>query len=97
MKYAAEVIGLMSVYPGRRFKVRQIVNHAAPGSTPKQRMSIREGIRRVLLSLEDSGQVASTRAEVPNGANAEYWWKPQHEVLANRNANRDNFGRALAP
>lgn len=74
MKYAREVIDLMGVYPGRRFKVRQIVNHAAPNATPKQRASIRVSIHRVLRQLEGSGQVESTRAAVVNGADAEYWW-----------------------
>ncbi|AWB32365.1 hypothetical protein DBV39_00065 [Orrella marina] len=78
MKYAREVIDLMAAYPGRRFKIRQIVNHAAPWATPRQRQSIREGVRRVVLSLEENGQVCSTRSQVCNGGDAEYWWKPQH-------------------
>ena len=30
MKYAKEVIDLMAAYPGRRFKMKQIINYAAP-------------------------------------------------------------------
>lgn len=97
MKYAREVIDLMGAHPGRRFKVRNLVNSIAPHASPRARASIREGVRRVLLALEESGQVGSTREEVPYGADGEYWWKPQHEILANRNANRDNIGRGLAP
>ena len=97
MKYAREVIELMGAHPGRRFKVRNLVNAIAPRASTRARASIREGVRRVLVALEDSGQVGSTREEVANGADGEYWWKPQHEVLANRNANRDNIGRGLAP
>lgn len=97
MKYAREVIELMGACPGRRFKVRHIVNSVAPHAPAKRRASIREGVRRVLLALEESGQVGSTREEVANGADGEYWWKPQHEVLANRNANRHNIARDFAP
>lgn len=97
MKYAHEVISLMGALPGVRFKMRRIVNSVAPRATPKQRASIREGVRRVLYALEESGQVASTRQEIQYGADAEYWWKPQHEVVADRNANRNNTCRALTP
>ncbi|UOK17259.1 hypothetical protein vBBaMIFTN8_72 [Bordetella phage vB_BaM-IFTN8] len=74
MKYAREVIDLMAAFPGRRFKVRQIVNHAAPRATAQQRSSVRIGVHRVLKSLELSGQVCSTRGEVEYGADGEYWW-----------------------
>lgn len=75
MKYASEVIDLLAAYPGRQFKVRHIVRFVAPNSTPKQRASIRVGIQRVLNALEDSGQIESSRGQVANGADAEYWWK----------------------
>lgn len=75
MKYAREVIELMGAYPGRRFKVRQIVNHAAPRATPIQRASIRVSIHRVLRLLEESGQIESTRTQAKLGSDAEYWWK----------------------
>lgn len=93
MKYASEVIDLMECMPGRRFKVREVVNSVVPKATVQQRASIREGIRRVLISLERSGHVGSTRGEIVNGADAEYWWKPQHEVIANRNGNRNNTNK----
>ena len=96
MKYAREIIDLMGCYPGRRFKVRQLVNTVAPRALPKQRASIREGVRRVLVALEASGQIESTRGEIVSGADAEYWWKPQHELIANRNEYRDNSARVLA-
>lgn len=70
MKYAREIIDLMICYPGRRFKVRQLVNAVAPRATPQQRASVRIGVHRVLLALEKSGQVRSTREGVRNGATA---------------------------
>ncbi|TFL14204.1 hypothetical protein CSC67_08615 [Pusillimonas caeni] len=91
MKYAKEVIDLMAAYPGRKFKMRHIVNYVAPGASTRQKASIREGVRRVVLALEESGQISSTREEVPNGSDAEYWWKPQHQELSTRNGNRHNI------
>lgn len=95
MKYA-EIIDLMAAYPGRRFKVRHLVSLVAPNATARQRLSVREGVRRVLIALEGSGHVGSTRGEIQSGADAEYWWKPQHDVLANRNRNRNNTARTIA-
>lgn len=97
MKYAREVIDLLGALPGVRFKMRHIVRSVAPRATPAQRASIREGVRRVLRALEESGQVSSTRHRTQYGGDAEYWWKPQHEILANRDANRHNIARGPAP
>ena len=75
MKYASEVIDLMACFPGRRFKMRQIINHVAPRADQRQRAIVRTGVWRVLLALESSGQVGSSRSETENGEHAEYWWK----------------------
>lgn len=93
MKYAKEVIDLLGAYPGRRFKMRHIVNHVAPRSATQQRASIRELVRRVLLALEESGQIGSTRDEIENGSGAQYWWKPQPVHVANHNGNHHNRGQ----
>ncbi|URW84477.1 hypothetical protein NBV64_09065 [Alcaligenes sp. DN25] len=95
MKYASEVIGLLGAHPGRAFKMIQIVRHVAdrhPGS-PKEWERVRKGVRRVLDSLEESGQVSSTRIGVMNGGSALYQWKPGHELMANRDVNRDNISK----
>ncbi len=75
MKYAKEIINFMGAHPWRRFKVRNLVSYVAPSATPKQKASIRVGIQRVLSALEDSDQIGSTRGQIVNGADAEYWWK----------------------
>ncbi|CAK7069991.1 MAG: hypothetical protein KER_03071 [Kerstersia gyiorum] len=96
MKYAKEVIDLMVCYPGRRFKVRNLTNAVAASASVRERASVRRQILRVLAELEDMGQVDSTRSGVVNGGDAEYWWKPRHLPMANRDRNRDNIARTIA-
>lgn len=99
MKYAREVIGLLAAYPGRAFKMIQIVRHVAEGKPANAREweRVRKGVRRVLDSLEESGQIGSNRLSVMNGEPGLYRWKPGHEHLAYRDVIRDNIGRTLAP
>lgn len=75
MKYAKEVIDLLGAHPGRRFKMRQVLNHVAPRATPNQLPAIRVGVWRALCALEESGQVCIDRPEGRNGSYAEYWWQ----------------------
>lgn len=74
MKYAHEVIDLLGAFPGRRFKMRQIINHVAPRADQRQRAVVRTGVWRVLVALEESGQIASTRDEAESRVQVEYWW-----------------------
>lgn len=59
MKYASEILGLMRPYPGREFRMSQIVRAASGGRdlTDRQREAVRKGARRVLSELIESGQV----------------------------------------
>lgn len=75
MKYAAEVIDLLAGFPGRKFKMREIINHVAPRASQKQRTVIKVGVWRVLAALEESGQIESSRSDTPRGAHVRYWWK----------------------
>ncbi len=75
MKYAEEVIGLLAAHPGRRFKMRQVLNHVAPRASQRQLPAIRVGVWRALCALEESGQVGIDRGEGINGSSAEYWWQ----------------------
>ena len=74
MKYAREVIDLLASYPGRRFRMRQIINHVAPRATGRRLAVVRTGVWRVLQALEESGQVQIIRPD-ENGSHAEYCWK----------------------
>jgi hypothetical protein len=99
MKHAAEVIDLMAPYPGREFKMIEIVRHVAGGRHPTQREweRLRKGVRRVLDGLQESGSISKGSPEAGNGGYATYCWKPGHQVMANRDANRDNYASTPAP
>jgi len=75
MKYAQEVINLLAAYPTRRFKTGQIVNSIFAITRGQTRQSVRQGVWRVLLMLETTGKVGSTRKRLKHGATAEYWWR----------------------
>jgi DNA-binding response OmpR family regulator len=73
MRYAAEVIDLLSSAPGQPFKKRHIVNHIARDDKQHRRF-IRVGVWRVLKVLEESKQVEVTTSEV-RGSSALYSWR----------------------
>jgi len=98
LKYGREVIELMEAYPGRRWRMIEIVRQCAGGRQPAaaewERM--RKSVRRVLEQLQGSGHI-TIDAPQGNGAYASYCWKPGHQVIANRDSNRDNSGSRVAP
>lgn len=62
MKYAAEVIDLLAAYPGREFRMAEIVRHVARGRelSGRERNSVRQAVGRVLVTLEESGHANRT-------------------------------------
>jgi hypothetical protein len=98
VKYGREVIELMEAYPGRRWRMIEIVRHCAGGRQPSalEWERLRKSVRRVLEQLNASGHIAILAAQ-GNGASAAYCWKPGHQVIADRDANRDNSGSRSAP
>lgn len=91
MKYASEVIDLLAAYPGREFRMAQIVRHVtqAKAITESQRGAVREGVRQVLVELSKSGQV---QVEKTGATSATYTWelKLQDLSLANCKGNCKN-------
>lgn len=91
MKYAEEVIELMECYPGREFRMAQIVRHVSKGMTlsSSKRHAVRKGVERVLKSLSDTGHV-----EVVKDAETSAYYKwcrnLRHGVSANCYSNCDN-------
>lgn len=86
MMYAKEVIGLLSPFPGRDFKMIEIIRGVA-GRKPGDRREwerLRKGIRRVLEDLERANVVLKRPSTASNGGYATYRWKPGHEVVAKR-------------
>lgn len=59
MKYAHEVIDLLAAYPGRPFRMAEILRHVSRGLplTPASQEAMRRGARRVLDHLQDAGHV----------------------------------------
>lgn len=97
MKYAHEVIDLMAAFPDRRFKMRQIINHVAPRADQRQRAVVRTGVWRVLVALEEAGQISSTRDEVQSRVHVEYWWSTITSTSGKASQEPSQYVRDLAP
>src|SRR5260363_122536 len=55
MKYAQEIIDLMGAYPGRAFRMREIVKYVSgKEANDKERKQVRIGVWRVLNQLNES-------------------------------------------
>jgi hypothetical protein len=75
MKYAREIIDLMGAYPGREFRIREIVNAiAGKKSSILGRTGIKKGVWRALQQLEEIGTIAIFERK-NNGSPAYYVWK----------------------
>jgi len=75
VKYAAEVMALLAPYPGREFRMRQIVNYCAPKKADeKERKRVQMAVYRVLQMLAESGHVV-IRERSQNGAPGSYSWR----------------------
>lgn len=90
MKYASEVIDLMECYPGREFRMAQIVNYVSPGAVGAGRQRVRNGVARVLSFLHESGQVEVTPSERRGSGAAYSWRKVPHAVDAKCHAKCHN-------
>lgn len=97
MKYASEILGLMRPYPGREYRMAQIVREVSRGReiSPAQRNAVREGVRRVLDSLCESGHVVKIK---DGQTSAFYAWRGKlpHEVMENCHASCHNTARTIA-
>lgn len=78
MKYANEVINLLGAYPGRFFKMRQIISCISPNAQGNERLRVRVGVSRVLQELESSGLIRVKAAE-KRGGGSEYKWRNNTE------------------
>ncbi len=77
MKYAKEVIGLMSAYPGRDWKMANLINEVSQGRTicKQERNRLRFCVAEVLKALESSGSIEVTKQKPLRGSFAFYRWK----------------------
>lgn len=99
MKYAKEVIDLMACYPGREFRMAEIMRHVGRclSRSTSAREAMRRGVRRVLEHLIESGQVA--RSEGNTKAVAYFWRAPgqMSQYPANFGQDKGQYVRAIAP
>ena len=99
MKYAREVIDLMACYPGREFRMAEILRHAGrclPRTTAAQE-AMRRGVRRVLDHLIASGQVGKTEGNTKSVA---YFWLLPNQMSQYRpklGQDKGQYGGDLAP
>lgn len=80
MKYAEEVIELMGCYPGREFRMGQILQYMNRGSvlSRRRRQAMRNGVLRVLKELEAIGAVRRVKE---GETSAHYVWLARHGVV----------------
>jgi len=97
VKYAHEVIDLLAPYPGRQFRMADIVRYVAPNAQGADRQRVRNGVLRVLESLADNGSVAVEPAAYRGGFATYAWQKVPHELSHKCHEKCHNIGRALAP
>ena len=80
MKFAAEIMALLAPYPGREFRMRQIVNYVAPKKADeRERKRVQMAVYRVLHTLADSGHVV-IKERSTNGAPATYSWREMEQA-----------------
>lgn len=80
MKYAREILGLMRPYPGREYRMAQLVREAS-GARPlseRQKEAVRKGVKRVLEHLIETGHVERVGEGTRGTAYA--WRELGHEV-----------------
>lgn len=95
MKYAHEVMDLMAPYPGRKFRMAEIVRYVDPHANGAARQRVHKGVLRVLKSLHEHGQVEIEPAAGLGGF-ASYAWKVRHQSLEKCDRNYDNIGSRVA-
>lgn len=76
MKYAHEVIELMAPYPGRQFRLMELVRHASRGRhlSLAEKTRMQRGIQRAMEALSDCGSVEIEEPE-EGGHGRLYSWR----------------------
>lgn len=79
MRYAREVIDLMGAYPGRDFRMIEILHYVTNGKTlsVREKRAMRKGVLRVVQQLSESGTVLVRPPSHARGGYAVYRWKSE--------------------
>lgn len=77
MLYASEVIELMSAFPGRDFRIGDVIRYVRNGKEQSacQVRAMREGVSRALAAFESTGSVIVVRPFTNQRGWAYYRWK----------------------
>lgn len=77
MLYAPEVIELMAAFPGRDFRIGDVIRYVRNGKdqTACQVRAMREAVARVLAAFESTGSVTVIRPFTNQRGWAYYRWK----------------------
>lgn len=77
MRFAREMMELMAPYPGRDWRMRQLVNYICNGRPigREERNAMREAIRLVMEAFEESGAIHIKPSKEARGGFALYCWK----------------------
>lgn len=80
MLYVSEIVELMAAFPGRGFRIGDVINYVRNGRelTDKQTRAMREGVARALQALAETGSVAITRPFTNQRGWAYYQWQMTH-------------------
>lgn len=81
MKYARDVLDLVAAYPGRGFKMREIINYIAPKVIGRERHAVRRGVQRVMDELVEMGSIDRFPPHAVRGESTLYAWKVRHGKL----------------
>lgn len=82
MLHAEKIIELLEPYPGRAFRMSEIVRYVSSGRSLdlKGRRAMRKAVLRVLAALADSQHVEIRPPRAVLGGPAFYAWKVRHEA-----------------
>ena len=75
MKYAKETMELMAAYPGRDFKMAEVVRFVMSQGNHNVH-NVRIGVSRVMSELESSGTILRRPPRAARGGFALYRWNP---------------------
>ena len=84
MKYASEIIELMSAYPDRIWRISHLIRAVRPAAKGKERVTVHHAVLRVLNELERTGHVSHERPQF-NGSFSRFRWKTVTRTSENRN------------
>lgn len=74
LRYAREVIELLAAFPGREWKMRDVVRHVSRGrpTSKQERERYRKGVRRVMEALVEA-RVVQYKPARPGGTTLYRW------------------------